>query len=408
MANLAELLKFQLEELDNISYSSVSSSRGKPEARIMFDQYLMGINDVTPNNVVTELNNFAPQNTTSIKYKAGDQEYDIIIKDKRLAEKKEEENQDPVRTLEDLRNMQVTNTNNSLTELRSFSNINLTRGQGNINRVNQDKEITVNYRFNSDVNESKNILEAARTEIDELVQNTDIPTGIAVEVVHEEDETSEFTFLILAAFVIIYMILASVFESLTAPIVLMFAIPLAAIGSLLALLFTSNSLMNANVLIGVIILIGIVVNNSIILIDYTSQLRRQGNRKPRAPHHRRNLEGTSYPDHSHHHHRGHVPVSHGTRRICIRTRSSFRHHGDRRIDHEYIIDPGDYPHPIFRFGRSTSSAAYPEFNPEDYSTHPFDPGSHRYSDDNRLADMAIGLLCRSHYTDTGSHLVYGD
>ena len=82
----------------------------------MFDQYLMGINDVTPNNVVTELNNFAPQNTTSIKYKAGDQEYDIIIKDKRLAEKKEEENQDPVRTLEDLRNMQVTNTNNSLTE----------------------------------------------------------------------------------------------------------------------------------------------------------------------------------------------------------------------------------------------------------------------------------------------------
>ena len=57
----------------------------------MFDQYLMGINDVTPNNVVTELNNFAPQNTTSIKYKAGDQEYDIIIKDKRLAEKKKEE-----------------------------------------------------------------------------------------------------------------------------------------------------------------------------------------------------------------------------------------------------------------------------------------------------------------------------
>lgn len=282
MANLAELLKFQLEELENVSYSSVSSSRGKPEARIIFDQYLMGTYDISPNNIVTELNNFSPQNTTSMKYKAGDQEYDIIIKDKELAEKKEEEDQDPVRTLEDLRNMQVTNQNNSITDLRSFSKINLTRGQGNITRVNQDKEITVNYRFNSDVNESKDILEAARMEVDELIQNTDIPTGVAVEVVHEENETSEFTFLILAAFILIYMILASVFESLTAPIVLMFAIPLAAIGSLLALLFTSNSFMNANVLIGVIILIGIVVNNSIILIDYTSQLRRQGNRKPRA------------------------------------------------------------------------------------------------------------------------------
>lgn len=282
MTNLAELLKYQLEELENISYSSVSSSRGKPEAWIVFDQYLMGIYDVNSNNVVSELNNFSPQNTTSIKYKAGDQEYDIIIKDKALAEKQEEENEKPVRTLEDLRNMQVTNQNSSITDLRSFSKINLTRGQGNINRVNQDKEITVNYRFNSDVNESKDILKTARTEVDELVQNTDIPNGVAIEVVHEENETSEFTFLILAAFILIYMILASVFESLTAPIVLMFAIPLAAIGSLLALLFTSNSLMNANVLVGVIILIGIVVNNSIILIDYTSQLRRQGNRKPRA------------------------------------------------------------------------------------------------------------------------------
>lgn len=282
MANLAELLKYKLEELENISYSSVSSSRGKPEARILFDQYLMGIYDVTPNNVVNELNNFAPQNSTSIKYKAGDQEYDIIIKDKALAEKKQEENIDPVRTLEDLRNLVVTNTANTLTELRSFSNIRLTRGQGNINRVNQDKEIVVNYRFNSDVNESKNILESARAEVDELIQGSDIPTGIAIEVVHEENETSEFTFLILAAFVLIFMILASVFESLTAPIVLMFAIPLAAIGSLFALLFTSNSLLNTNVFVGVIILIGIVVNNSIILIDYTTQLRRQGNRKPRA------------------------------------------------------------------------------------------------------------------------------
>lgn len=282
MINLAEYLKYQLEDLENISNASVSASQGKPESRIQFDQYLMGIYDITPNNVVTELTNFAPQNTTSIKYKAGDEEYDIIIKDKELAEQEQEENEIPERTLEDLRNMSVTNQNNSLIDLKSFSKINLTRGQGNINRVNQDKEIVINYRFISDVNESKDLLLAARNDVDELVQNTDIPSGLAVEVIHEEDETSEFTFLILAAFIIIFMILASVFESLTAPVVLMFSIPLAAIGSLLALLFTSNALLNANAMIGFIILIGIVVNNSIILIDYTSLLRRQGNRKVRA------------------------------------------------------------------------------------------------------------------------------
>lgn len=281
MTNLAEYLQYQLEDLDNISYASVSISRGSPESRIQFDQYLMGLYDVTPTNVVNELTNFAPTNATTIKYKAGDQEYDIIIKDKDVIAA-EAEQKELVRNLDDLRSLNVTNSKGSLIDLKSFSTINLTRGQGNIVRVNQDKEITVNYRFNADINESKDFLATARNEIDELVQATDIPAGLAVEVVHEENETEEFTFLILAAFVIIFMILASVFESLSSPVVLMFAIPLAAIGSLLALLFTSNSLLNANVLTGFIILIGIVVNNSIILIDYTSQLRRQGNRKQRA------------------------------------------------------------------------------------------------------------------------------
>jgi len=281
MRNLAEYVQYQLQDLENINYAWVSSSRGKPESRVQFDGYLMGIYDVTPANVVTELTNFAPENTTQIKYKAGDEEYDIIIKDKSYAEAKEEDKK-PVRSLEDLRNLDVTNDKGSLVELRSFSTINLTWGQGEINRVNQDKTVEVSYRFISDVNESKEFLETARTEIDELVQKLDIPSGLAVEVVHEEDTTSDFSFLILAAFVIIYMILASVFESLSAPVVLMFAIPLAAIGSLLALLFTGYSLMNANVMIGFIILIGIVVNNSIILINYTSILRRRGNRKQRA------------------------------------------------------------------------------------------------------------------------------
>ena len=160
--------------------------------------------------------------------------------------------------------MQVTNSKNGLVELRDFARINLGRDKGSIIRINQEKEVTLYYAFNSDINESKPLLEAAREEIDELVQGLDVPAGIAVQVVHEENEMDDFTFLILAAFVLIYMILASVFESISAPIVLMFTIPLAAIGSLLALLFTSNPLMNANVFIGFIILIGIVAMIAII------------------------------------------------------------------------------------------------------------------------------------------------
>jgi len=280
MMNLAELFKNQLEELDNISGAYISSSSSKREAKIFFNQYLMGIQDVTIQNVIGELNNFSKENISSIKYKTDNLDYDIIIKndDDTLSSYADKEDM----TLEDLQILQVPNSDNNLIKLDEFSDINLGFGKGNINRVNQEEEITVRYRFNSDVNESKDLLTAARLEIDNLVQGTDIPSGLAVEIEHETNETSEYVFLILATLALIYMILASVFESLTAPIVLMFTIPMAAIGSAIALLITSNSPMNANVFIGFIILVGIVVNNSIILIDYTGQLRKSGFRKQRA------------------------------------------------------------------------------------------------------------------------------
>src|SRR5665648_1108420 len=78
------------------------------------------------------------------------------------------------------------------------------------------------------------------------------------------------------------MIMASVFESVATPFVLLFSIPLAAIGSLIALILTNNSLLNANTLIGFLILLGVVVNNGIILIDYTNILRKRGYRRSRA------------------------------------------------------------------------------------------------------------------------------
>lgn len=348
MANFAEYLKYQLDDLDNISNSHISVSQGSTVSKIFFDQYLMGMNEVEPSNVSQELSNFQPQSKAEVKYKAGNQEYDILIRDINYDE---DDQKTQTRTLEDLRNLEVTNKNNGLVQLRSFSRINLGRDKGNITRINQEKEVNLVYMFNSDINESKDLLEAAREEIDELVQSMDVPTGIAVEVVHEENEMDDFIFLILAAFILIYMILAAVFESTTAPIVLMFTIPLAAIGSLLALLFTSNSLMNANVFVGFIILIGIVVNNSIILIDYTSLLRRNGNRKQRAiitaglSRLRPILITGNHDD------RGHDSVSYGARRIRVRTGSPVCHHRDRGTYHEYAVDSGHYPDIVFRNGR---------------------------------------------------------
>ena len=149
--------------------------------------------------------------------------------------------------------------------------------------MNQDKQIELFYSFSRDVEESRDLLEGYRSDIDQLVSGYNLPSGVAVEVFHEEDMFADFKFLLLAAFILIFMILASVFESFVTPFVLLFSIPLAAIGSLLALLLTGNSLLNnANVMIGFLILLGVVVNNGIILIDYANILRRRGYRRNRA------------------------------------------------------------------------------------------------------------------------------
>ena len=153
---------------------------------------------------------------------------------------------------------------------------------GNIHRENQEKRITVTYNFNDEIKNSKDLLEGARQEIESIVAGLNIPPGIAVEIVHEENQWKDLYYIIGVAFLLIYMILAAVFESLATPVVLMFSIPLAALGSLIALILTGNSLINLNTLTGFLILLGVVVNNGIILIDYTNILRKRGNRVHRA------------------------------------------------------------------------------------------------------------------------------
>ncbi len=196
--------------------------------------------------------------------------------------------QDPIledskdKTIDDLRRIQIRNAQGGLHSLEDIADIQKSRGRSRITRVNQDKQLEVFYQFSRSVESSKSLLDAYRSDIDQLIANYNLPSGVAVEVIHEEDQFAEFKFLILAAFVLIFMIMASVFESMVTPFVLLFTIPLAAIGSLLALLFTGSSLLNANTLTGFLILLGVVVNNGIILIDYSNILRKRGYRRHRA------------------------------------------------------------------------------------------------------------------------------
>ncbi|MBA4321567.1 MAG: ABC transporter ATP-binding protein, partial [Odoribacter sp.] len=279
MKSLADDIKSYVEDLSTINNASVNVQDNKPEVHLRFDMDYIGRNGFTLNNLSSALSTFGKEYSSGATFKQGTESYDIILK---YADDNGMEKEVANKTIDDLKRLEVTGNDGSVMEMEQLSKIIFAYGMGNIHRENQEKRITVTYNFNEEVKNSKDLLEGARAEIESIVATLNIPSGIAVEVVHEEDQLKDFYPLIGIAFLLIFMILAAVFESLWIPFVLLFSIPLAALGSLIALILTDNSLLNLNTLTGFLILLGVVVNNGIILIDYTNILRKRGNRRERA------------------------------------------------------------------------------------------------------------------------------
>ncbi|MDZ7372843.1 MAG: efflux RND transporter permease subunit [candidate division KSB1 bacterium] len=277
MLRVADDIRYYLENLSFVQTVRLNVSGARPEVHLYFDQNVMSQYNLTLAQVAAELATFGTEFSSGMRYRQGTEEYDITIRVQERGEERVTE-----RSLDDLRSLVVGAGDEAFLTLEELSRIVLASGRGSIRRLNQEKQIEVVYQFLPDVNSSKPLLESARAEVDRVLGSLSFPAGIAVQIIHQETELGEFYFLTAAALILIYMILASVFESAVTPLVMMFTIPLAATGSLWALILTKNSLFNANTLTGFLILIGVVVNNGIILIDFTRILRQRGFRRSRA------------------------------------------------------------------------------------------------------------------------------
>jgi len=278
LVEVGEDLQSYLDELDNISSARLSVRENQPEVHLDFNSLLMDRYGITRNEVVSELSSFTSEIESGVSFRQDNEEYEIIIK---YSDVVDEEDSD--KRLEDLESLQIPNSDDeNLFELQEISEIYYATGLRDISRVNQEKQVELRYQYNDDVYDSNDLLDYARSEIEDLIQNSNIPSGVAVELVQEDSGLDEFKYMFLIAMVLVYMILAAIFESFVTPFVLLFSIPLAAIGSFFLLTITGESLFNANTIMGFLILLGVVVNNGIILIDFINVLRKRGYRKQRA------------------------------------------------------------------------------------------------------------------------------
>jgi len=122
-------------------------------------------------------------------------------------------------------------------------------------------------------------LSDAVTEVERIIDETPVPSEFQIIIGGSaEDQQEAFFYLglaFLAAILLVYMIMAAEFESLVDPLIIMITVPLSVIGVFPFLFITGTSL-SVMALVGLVMLVGIAVNNGIVLVAYTNQLRRSG------------------------------------------------------------------------------------------------------------------------------------
>jgi HAE1 family hydrophobic/amphiphilic exporter-1 len=145
-------------------------------------------------------------------------------------------------------------------------------GPVSIERQDQERLVTVSANY------ANRDLGSIMRDVDERLSGLALPRGFTIRYggEYEEQQRSfkELLFCLILAIVLVYMVMAAQFESLRDPLIILFSIPLAAIGIAL-ILFLTETTFNIQAFIGTIMLAGIVVNNAIVLIDYTNLLRRR-------------------------------------------------------------------------------------------------------------------------------------
>lgn len=199
------------------------------------------------------------------KYREDDDEYDITV---RLAEVDRSD-------LESLRNLTIMNEDEQI-PIASVADFDVTGGLGSITRLDLERVATVSSEVLPNFNSQK-VLADVQTYLAEYSES--LPVGYAMTYTGEsEDQEEAFNFLTIAFFIavsMIFLIMVAQFNRVGIPFIIMIAVSLSLIGVLLGLILTRTPF-GLMTFIGVISLAGIVVNNNIVLLDYTLQLRDRG------------------------------------------------------------------------------------------------------------------------------------
>lgn len=266
--NLRELERLSLQlaqemrEIRGLRDVKSSTEGGNPEVQIIFNRQKVaqvGMDVSSIGNLIRA----KVQGEVSTELNRQDRRIDI-----RVRNRPEDRN-----SIDDLRRLIINPNDGVPVPLAAVADLKLERGPSEIRRVDQERVAVVS------ANIQDRDLGSVSAEIQAAIDRLSMPPDFRVTMGGQRREmATSFDSMQLAialAIFLVYLVMASQFESLVQPFIIMFTIPFALIGVVLTLLIT-NTPISVVVLIGLIMLAGIVVNNAIVLLDYINQLRRQG------------------------------------------------------------------------------------------------------------------------------------
>jgi hydrophobic/amphiphilic exporter-1 (mainly G- bacteria), HAE1 family len=238
-----------------------SLEQGAPEVRLYFDQDKVAALGLSTRDVADQVVRQV-RGEVATRYSLRDRKVDVLVRSRELDRD----------SLDAIKRLIINPTSDKPSTLEAVARVEITEGPAEIRRTDQERVATVSANIQGDLRSG-----AERAQV--LLAQLDLPTDVFGKVAGQNtDLESSYLSLFVAlglAIFMVYLVMASQFESLLHPFLILFSVPLALVGAVYALYLTSTTL-SVIVFIGLIMLVGIVVSNAIVLIDRVNQLRAGG------------------------------------------------------------------------------------------------------------------------------------
>ncbi len=259
---LAVAAKAVMDRVPEVRNARVGRDDGRPELALQIDRpkaALLGLSvSSVANNIRTSVGG-----TQAAFFRQQGNEYPIIV---RL---REEDRQ----RVDDINDILVNTPQGQVLQAKNLLALRNQSGPTEIQRKNQERILRVSAEPEVALSDA---VKAVNERLPDIRVGPDFSVGFGAEVEQQAEAFKQLQGVLLLAILLVYAVMASQYESLRDPFIIMFSVPLAAIGVVAALKLTGTTF-SLQAYIGVIMLAGIVVSNAILLVDYTNVLRRRDN-----------------------------------------------------------------------------------------------------------------------------------